>query len=282
MKKIVRFTKMHGAGNDYIYLNGFEWIPENPSDLSIKMSDRHKGVGSDGLVIIMPSEVADFRMRMFNADGSEGEMCGNASRCIARFVYEKGLTTKHTVTLETLNGIKVLNLNFAGEELIDVTVDMGEPTFDSERIPVKSERDVREFPIQTSEGEFLITAVSTGNPHGVIFTTGIADLNLAKIGPEIETNPIFPKKANIEFVEQVSANEVNMRVWERGSGETMACGTGACATVVVGATLGKCAHKTTVHLLGGDLKIDWHEDDNHVFMTGNAVTVFEGEYPYEG
>lgn len=278
--KIIKFTKMHGAGNDYIYINDKESLPSDLSELAVKMSNRHTGVGGDGIILILPSEVADFKMRMFNADGSEGEMCGNASRCIAKYVYDKKLTTKKAITLETLSGIKVLHLHLAHDEVVSVTVDMGEPIFESEKIPVSAPVDVVNFPIQTSAGNFLITAVSMGNPHGVIFTEGVKAKDITKIGPELECHSIFPKKANIEFVEMLSPNHLIMRVWERGSGETLACGTGACATVVAGVTLGKCERECTISLLGGDLKIKWDEFNNHVYMTGGAVIVFEGEYIY--
>lgn len=269
---------MHGAGNDYIYINGMDSVPNNPEVLAVSMSDRHKGIGSDGLILIMPSDIADFKMRMFNADGSEGEMCGNASRCIGKYVYENHLTSKKSILLETLAGIKILTLEVNNENVISVTVDMGEPILEAIKIPVKAPVDVVNFPVQTSTGNFFITAVSMGNPHGVIFTENIESLKLESIGSEIEHNEIFPKRANIEFAEILSNSVINMRVWERGSGETLACGTGACATVVAGVILGKCDRKCTVELKGGNLQIRWDEMNNHVYMTGDAITVFEGEY----
>ena len=271
---------MHGTGNDSIYVNGFEEQIENPVEFAIKYSDRHKGIGSDGLVMILPSESCDFSMRMFNADGSESEMCGNASRCIGKFVYDKGITTKTEVTLETLAGIKVLKLYLGIDGLVEkVTVDMGEPILEGTKIPTTFDMPkVIDVPVTFNEKlQYNITCVSMGNPHAVIFTTGILDLNLPEIGPVIENAANFPRRTNTEFIEVVSSNYVKMRVWERGSGETMACGTGACAAVVAGVLNGKNDRKTTVELLGGELTIDWKESDNHVYLTGGATTVFEGE-----
>ena len=276
----MKFTKMHGTGNDYIYVNGFEEQIENPVEFAIQYSDRHKGIGSDGLVMILPSETCDFRMRMFNADGSESEMCGNASRCIGKFVYDKGLTTKTEVTLETLAGIKILKLFIGADKLVEkVTVDMGEPILEGIKIPTTFDMPkVIDVPVTFNEKiQYNITAVSMGNPHAVIFTNGIQDLNLPEIGPVIENAGIFPRRTNTEFIEVVSDSYVKMRVWERGSGETMACGTGACAAVVAGVLNGKNSRKTTVELLGGELTIEWKESDNHVYLTGGATTVFEGE-----
>lgn len=276
----MKFTKMHGTGNDYIYVNGFEETIENPVDFAIAYSDRHKGIGSDGLVMIMPSETCDFRMRMFNADGSESEMCGNASRCIGKFVYDKGLTTKTSVTLETLAGVKILDLVLDENNTVKtVTVDMGEPIFDGKTIPtIFDEEKIIDKKVTFENGlEYNITAVSMGNPHAVIYQNNIADLNLPLIGPVIENASVFPRRTNTEFIEVVSADYIKMRVWERGSGETLACGTGACAAVVAGVLNGKNNRKTTVELLGGELTIEWKESDNHVYLTGGATTVFEGE-----
>jgi len=275
----MKFTKMHGIGNDYIYVNGFEENIENAAEFAIQYSDRHKGVGSDGLVLILPSETCDFRMQMLNADGSEAEMCGNASRCIGKYVFDKGLTTKTSLTLETLAGIKKLELFLGVDELVEsVTVDMGEPILESAMIPTTLEKSpvVNETVDFGSGIEYAITCVSMGNPHAVIFTTGIDKLDLPVTGSIIENAPIFPRRTNVEFVEVISKDKLKMRVWERGSGETMACGTGACATVVAGILNGHSARKTTVELLGGNLQIEWNEDDNHVYLTGGATTVFEG------
>lgn len=275
---MIRFTKMHGAGNDYIYINAINSCPANLPELSNEMSDRHKGVGSDGVVLIMPSDKADFRMRMFNADGSEGEMCGNASRCVAKYVYDKGLTSKRKITLETLAGIKVLEITKVVDEKVrEVKVDMGEPSFAPENIPTNSNCEVIDMPISTSLGTLNLTAVGTGNPHGVVIMDSVSDLDIDSIGPEIQNNELFPRKANIEFVRIINRNEIEMRVYERGSGETMACGTGACASVVATSRLGLTDRRATVHLKGGDLQIHWAEN-NHVYMTGEAATVFEGEY----
>ncbi len=270
---------MHGIGNDYIYVNGFTETIEDPAQFAIFYSDRHKGIGSDGLVLILPSEHCDFRMRMFNADGSESEMCGNASRCIGKFVYDKGLTTKTEVSLETLAGTKILKLSIGKDNTVEsVTVDMGEPILDAQLIPTTfTTKDVINVPVNFGNDlNYNISCVSMGNPHAVIFTTGIAQLDLPKIGPQIENASIFPRRTNTEFIEIISKDRMKMRVWERGSGETMACGTGACGAVVAGILNGHSNRKTTVELLGGELQIEWNETDNHVYLTGGATTVFEG------
>lgn len=279
---LIRFTKMHGAGNDYIYLNGIDSCPANLSELAIKMSNRHKGIGSDGLVAIMKSDIADFRMRMFNADGSEGEMCGNASRCIGKYVYEKKLTTKKYITLETLSGIKTLSLDVNDDKVVSVTVDMGIPEFAPNKIPVRAEREIIKQPIISKIGNKLeITAVSMGNPHAVAFVDDLDAVDVHSIGREIESSPFFPNKTNVEFAQLISRDEIKMRVWERGSGETMACGTGACATVAAGVVTGVCDRKVLLHLLGGDIHITWDESNSHIYMKGDAVMVFEGEYEYQ-
>jgi diaminopimelate epimerase len=276
----MKFTKMHGTGNDYIYVNGFVEEIADPAAFSIKYSDRHKGIGSDGLVMILPSETCDFRMRMFNADGSESEMCGNASRCIGKYVYDKGLTSKTSVTLETLAGVKVLNLVLGADNKVEtVTVDMGEPILAAAQIPTTFDGDaVVDKTVTFSDAlTYAITTVSMGNPHAVIYESDIANLDLPKIGPVIENAAVFPRRTNTEFIETVSPNHIKMRVWERGSGETLACGTGACAAVVAGVLNAKNERKTKVELLGGDLVIEWKEADNHVYLTGGATIVFEGE-----
>ncbi len=275
----MKFTKMHGIGNDYIYINGFEEQLENPGELSIRLSDRHKGVGSDGLVIILPSSKADFRMQMFNADGSEAEMCGNAARCIGKYVYEKGMTDKTELTLETLAGIKTLQL-FLDERnnVVSVTVDMGKPVLEPEKIPTTLPgKQIVNFPVSFDGINYAITCVSMGNPHTVIFTENIANMDIEKMGKKIENAPIFPRRTNVEFIEVIDKSRIEMRVWERGSGETMACGTGACASVVAGVLNGLVSRKATVELLGGNLEIEWNENDEHVYLTGPAETVFEGE-----
>lgn len=274
----LRFTKMHGAGNDYIYINGFTQKIENPSQLAIKLSDRHFGIGSDGLVLILPSETCDFRMQMFNSDGSEAEMCGNASRCVGKYVFDKGLTAKKEITLETKAGVKYITLLDGTDIARRVTVDMGEPILDPVLIPVNVEGEpVLDYPLIVDGAEWKVSCVSMGNPHAVIFTTGIRKLDLPVIGPKFEKNPIFPRKTNTEFIEVVDRNTLNMRVWERGAGETLACGTGACASAVAAVLNGYCDRKIKIHLLGGDLDIEWNSDNNHVYMTGEAVTVFDGE-----
>jgi len=279
-QNVVPFTKMHGAGNDYIYINCMESMPDRLSELAVEMSDRHFGVGGDGIVLICPSEVADFRMRMFNNDGSEARMCGNASRCIARYVHDRGLTDKRDINLETLSGIKVLSLNMSscGDIVESVTVDMGEPEFRAEAIPVVAGAgSMIEGAVETSRGIVKVTAVSMGNPHGVVFVDRIEDVDFDVLGPELERHAIWPDRANIEFVEVTSPSEARMRVWERGTGETLACGTGACASVVAAALTGRCVREVTMHLRGGDLRIEWGAD-NHVRMTGPATDVFEGYY----
>lgn len=278
--KDMRFTKMEGLGNDYIYVDCMAGEPASDwENLSIRMSDRHFGVGADGIILIMPSKVADFRMRMFNADGSEGKMCGNGSRCVAKYVYDNGLTRKTEVTLETLAGIKVLKMHLGADGKVDtVTVDMGEPILTAAEVPAlsASERMVEETLPTAKHGDFAVTAVSMGNPHGVIFVDEITDELVLGAGPELERHSAFPDRANIEFVKVIDGETVQMRVWERGSGETLACGTGACATAVAAALTGRTNRKVTVKLIGGDLSIEWNEKDNHVYMTGPARTVFTG------
>lgn len=276
----MKFTKMHGTGNDYIYINGFVEQIENPAEKAIRWSDRHKGIGSDGLVLILPSLSSDFKMKMFNADGSESEMCGNASRCIGKYVYDNGMTDKTELTLETLAGEKRLKLFLGRDGKVDtVTVDMGEPILESAAIPttINKELVINESVSFHDDLQYNITTVSMGNPHAVIFLDDIANLNLPEIGPRIENASIFPNRTNTEFIEVVSKDKVKMRVWERGSGETMACGTGACASAVAGVLNGLTDRKIDIELLGGTLTIEWKASDNHVYLTGNAVTVFEGE-----
>ncbi|MDE6496765.1 MAG: diaminopimelate epimerase [Duncaniella sp.] len=273
----IRFTKMHGIGNDYIYINCMESTVDDPASLSVKLSDRHTGIGGDGIILILPSTIADFKMRIFNADGSEATMCGNGSRCVAKYVSDHGLTDRKVITLETLSGIKTLTLHTGTDGLVDeVTVDMGEPAFDAGAIPVvcRSAKMV-DFPVKTSRGDVRLTAVSMGNPHGVVFVDSLDTIDFDTLGPELERHPMWPDRANIELVEVVSRERLKMRVWERGSGETMACGTGACATAVAAALTGRADREVTVSLRGGDLRIKWG-DDGHVYMTGPATEVFNG------
>lgn len=275
----ITFTKMHGIGNDYIYINCLGEVPARLPELSREMSDRHCGVGGDGIILILPSDKADFRMRIFNADGSEARMCGNGSRCVGKFLYDKGLTASTSIRLETLAGIRDLDLHLSGGEVDTVTVDMGAPEIDPARIPVvSSSLSMVEAPVPTSRGEIRITAVSMGNPHGVAFFNDLADVDFDCLGPELERHPMWPDRANIEFAEIVGPDEIRMRVWERGSGETMACGTGACAVAVVAAMTGRTGRRVRVHLRGGDLDIEWDGPTGRVKMTGPATTVFEGRY----
>ena len=276
----VRFSKMHGAGNDYIYINGFEPFPEDLPELSKEVSDRHKGIGSDGLIAVLPSEKADFRMRMFNADGSEAEMCGNGIRCVGKFVFDKGLTDKTEVSVETLAGIKILKLHVDGGKVHSVPVDTGEPVFIPERIPALSASpEIRLSEPETVNGTtYRITAVSMGNPHAVVFVDEITDHQVLVDGPVLEVSPIFPKRANIEFAEVLDRSHIRMRVWERGSGETLACGTGACATAVAAVLNNLADREVTLHLLGGDLHIRWDKATNHVMMTGPAAFVCDGVF----
>ncbi len=279
VQEVIKFTKMHGLGNDYIYINCLEGAPRDPSALAVEMSDRHKGVGADGIILIMDSNVADFKMRMFNADGSEGKMCGNASRCIGKYVYEQGLTDKQIIKLETLSGIKILSLDVKAGKVDAVTVDMGEPVIDSQLVPVVSELpSVINAAVSTSAGDVKINAVSMGNPHGVVFVDSLDDVDVHRLGRELEVHPMWPDRANIEFAEVVSPQRIRMRVWERGSGETLSCGTGACATAVAAAINGLTDREVAVELLGGTLEIDWG-DDGHVYMKGGATTVYSGCYP---
>lgn len=276
----IRFSKMHGAGNDYVYINAIDNVIADPQKLARRISDRHFGVGSDGLVLIMQSGVADFRMRMFNADGSEAEMCGNASRCIGKYVYEKGLTDKTHLSLETKGGVKYLTLHVEDGEVVEVTVDMGVPILAPQRIPVKSANP--ECKINDSESiggkEYRITAVSMGNPHAVIFVDEISDQMIFGEGPVLEVADIFPRKANIEFAKVLDRKNIEMRVWERGTGETLACGTGACATAVAAVLNGLADRAVDIHLLGGTLHINWDSNTGHVLMTGPAAFICDGVF----
>lgn len=274
----MKFTKMQGIGNDYVYVNCFEEKISDPNSVAIKVSDRHFGVGSDGLIMICPSDIADFRMRMFNADGSEGEMCGNGIRCIGKFVFDKGLTDKTTVTVETLAGIKILELYVSDGLVKKVKVDMGEPILKPDDVTVLVGTDTCiAQEISTGEDIYTATCVSMGNPHAVVYVDSVDVIEIEKKGPPMENHNVFPNRVNTEFVEILDNGELKMRVWERGSGETLACGTGACAVLVASVLNEKSPRKNTVHLLGGNLEIEWNENDNHVYMTGPAETVFEGE-----
>ncbi|MDL2208097.1 diaminopimelate epimerase [Parabacteroides sp. OttesenSCG-928-O15] len=274
----MKFTKMHGIGNDYVYVDCFSEQIKEPDRLAVIVSDRHKGIGSDGLVLIMPSDVADFRMRMFNPDGSESQMCGNASRCIGKYVFDKGLTQKTEVSLETKAGIRQLRLFPENGKVKRVCVDMGEPILCPADIPVLASEDkIINKMVDFQPEQYHITCVSMGNPHTIIFCSEINKLVLDYIGKKIELSEMFPERTNVEFVEILSSQKANVRVWERGTGETQACGTGACAVLVAGVLTGRLERKATISLPGGELQIEWNEKDNHVYMTGEAVTVFDGE-----
>ncbi|MDK2928745.1 MAG: diaminopimelate epimerase [Methanococcus sp.] len=278
MVVLMKFTKMHGLGNDYIYVDAISQKIENPNEISKFVSDRHFGIGSDGLVLILPSDKADFKMRMFNSDGSEAEMCGNAIRCVGKFVYDKKMTDKSTITIETLAGIKVLEMTIENSKVVLVKVDMGEPILKAEEIPVLSEKHpVIDEEITAKDYCYKFTCVSMGNPHAITYIENVDEFPLEKIGPLFEIHEKFPRKTNVEFVELIDKNTVKMRVWERGAGETLACGTGACAVLTASVLKGYVGRKATVKLLGGDLTIEWNEFDNHIYMTGPATTVFEGE-----
>ena len=276
----MKFTKMQGLGNDYVYVNCLEEQVPTPPELARWVSARHFGVGSDGLILICPSQQADFQMVMYNADGSQAQMCGNGIRCVGKYVHDRGLTNRETITVETLAGVKTLRLTVKDGVTQSVTVDMGEPVLTPGQIPVRAEGDqMINCPVTVDGRTYGITAVSMGNPHGVVFLPEVEDLDLCRIGPAFEQHEIFPERTNTEFVKVESPELLRMRVWERGSGETLACGTGACATLVAAYLCGKSGREATVRLLGGDLRIRWDEDTNHVFMTGPAEFVFDGELP---
>jgi len=278
----MKFTKMQGIGNDYVYVNCLEEKVDHPEELAKLVSDRHFGIGSDGLILIKPSEVADFEMAMYNADGSRGEMCGNGIRCVAKYVYDRGLTDKTHISIETLAGIKYLELTVEKGQVSQVRVDMGEPELLAEKIPVISQQEkVIDVPITAGEKEYRMTCVSMGNPHCVVFMEDVEHLEIEKIGPLFENHELFPKRINTEFVKVIDRKTLQMRVWERGSGETLACGTGACATAVAAMLNGFCEDEVQIHLLGGDLTIEWNKESNHVFMTGPAEIVFDGEITCE-
>lgn len=272
----MKFTKMHGIGNDYIYIDCFKEKVEKPEEIAIKYSDRHKGIGGDGVILIMPSEVADFRMRMFNADGSEGKMCGNGTRCVGKYVYDRGLTDKTEITLETLSGIKYLTLHVENGAVESVTVDMGECSFAPADIPLYADSEQIKAPLTLCGKDWEITCVSMGNPHCIVFTDKLKNLDIERIGTAFENNPIFPERVNTEFVKVIDSNTISMRVWERGCGETLACGTGACAAAVAAVKNGYCKKNTDIRvkLKGGDLIINYTNDT--VYMTGETSLVFEG------
>lgn len=262
----MKFTKMQGLGNDYVYLDCTRAVPDDLATLAVKLSDRHFGVGADGLICICPSERADFRMRMFNADGSEGEMCGNGIRCVGKYVYDKGLIGREDITIETLSGVKSLHITQENGCATAVMVDMGIPVVEPLKI------------LDISGEKYVVHPVSMGNPHAVIFDMSVKRIDLTDIGSQIECHSAFPGRTNVEFIEVTDPSHLKMRVWERGSGETLACGTGACAAVAAAVLTGRTKREVTVTLPGGDLLIRWDESDGHIYMTGPAVTVFEGEW----
>lgn len=274
----MKFTKMHGIGNDYVYVNCFKETVQHPSEMAIKVSDRHFGIGSDGLILIKPSEVADGKMEMYNADGSQGAMCGNGIRCVAKYMYDYGITDKTSISVETKSGIKYLDLTIKDGKVDTVKVNMGTPILKAVDIPVRSEKEqVIDEPVMVDGKEWKITCVSMGNPHAITYIDDVKNLEIEKIGPKFENHEIFPDRVNTEFVRVIDRNTVEMRVWERGSGETLACGTGACAVAVSSILNGLTEEEVTVKLLGGDLKIFWDRTENKVYMTGSATTVFDGE-----
>lgn len=289
MKNQINFTKMHGCKNDYIYIDCTKEEIENPAALSVRLSDRRTGIGGDGIILILPSEAADFRMRIYNADGSEAEMCGNGIRCVGKFVYDFGLTDKTTVRIETgthdaysspaeiADKIKILDLNIKNGKAVSAVVDMGEPITEGRLIPTTLDKNILlNEAITVDDVSYFITCVNMGNPHAVLFLDDVKSLNLEKLGPKFEHHPLFPNRTNTEFIRVISPTELEMRVWERGSGETFACGTGACAAAYAAMLNGYCKEEVTVHLLGGDLVIRYDKDSRHIFMEGPAETVFSG------
>ncbi len=273
----MKFTKMHGCGNDYVYINCFDEKVDDPASVARLVSDRHFGIGSDGLILICPSQTADFRMAMYNADGSEGNMCGNGIRCVAKYVYDHGMTDRTSISIETKSGIKQLDLTVEDGAVSLVKVNMGSPILDPKQIPVISDKDrVIDEPITVMGIEYRMTCVSMGNPHAVVFVEDTAAFPIDLVGPAFEYCERFPDRINTEFVQLIDPGEINMRVWERGSGETLACGTGTCASVVACVLNGYTKENVLVHLLGGDLEIFYDRDNDTVWMTGPAATVFEG------
>jgi diaminopimelate epimerase len=298
---MIKFTKMHGIGNDYVYVNGFDQTIADPASLAQRVADRHFGVGGDGLIMILPSDKADVRMRMFNADGSESEMCGNGVRCVAKYAFDHGLTRNNPLRVETGAGVLPIDLHVENGKATSATVDMGQPILEMEKIPVL------EKVIRGGEGHVWrvavsgnntavpemhrgrgraqrpwmhdMTFVSMGNPHAVTYVDEVKDVDINRFGPWIEHHKAFPRRMNVHWVQIVSPGEVIMRTWERGSGVTLACGTGACAVCVAGVLTGKTGRRLLAHLPGGDLQLEWRESDNHVYMTGPATEVFSGELP---
>lgn len=278
----MKFTKMEGLGNDYVYINCFKENVKHPEEVAKKLSDRHFGIGSDGLILIKPSDKADFEMEMYNSDGSRSEMCGNGIRCVGKYVYDYGLTDKTEISVDTLAGIKYLKLEVVDGKVEFVTVNMGAPQLDPKLIPVAMDKErIVDTPVYIGDSKYNITCVSMGNPHCITFVDHTVKLPIEKIGPEFENDQLFPNRVNVEFVKIINRKEVKMRVWERGTGETLACGTGACAVTVACILNGLTEDEITVHLLGGDLRVKWDQDENVVYMTGPAKVVFDGELQEE-
>jgi diaminopimelate epimerase len=270
------FTKMHGISNDYVYVNAFTTSVNDAPKVAQKVSDRRTGIGGDGLILICPSDTAHARMEMYNADGSRGKMCGNGIRCVGKYVYDHGLAQTNPLKIDTDTGLKTLFLELSDGKVSRVTVDMGEPILDGPQIPVAAKGQVVNLPLEVSGQAYQVTCVSMGNPHCVTFVDNVEPLDLERTGPKFEHHQFFPDRVNTEFIQVVSPTELNMRVWERGSGETWACGTGACAAAVAAVLNNKAGRRVTIHLRGGDLEIEWRAEDNHVYMTGPAEEVFEG------
>jgi len=277
-KMKMKFTKMQALGNDYIYINCLNQVVDNPSKWAVFLSNRHYGVGSDGLVLILPSEKADFRMRMFNPDGTEAEICGNALRSVGKYVYDYGLTKESSLSIETLAGIRILELTVKNGLVSMISADMGIPVLEPLKIPVDFPGDAYvEQPLKVDGRVFMATAVSMGNPHVVAFIDDVDTFPLARYGPAMEHHKIFPKKVNAEFAQVIDRNTLKMRVWERSTGETLACGTGCCVSVVGGVLTGRCERKAVVRQIGGELYIDWDAGSGHIFLTGPSERVFDGE-----
>jgi diaminopimelate epimerase len=282
----MRFTKMHGIGNDYVYVDGLAHRVEDPARLAVAVSDRHFGIGGDGLILILPSDKADVRMRMFNADGSESEMCGNGVRCVAKYAYDHGLSRANPMRIETGRGVLTLSLEIRNGKVQQVTVNMGEPILDAARIPLDmallGASSTVDCILRAGDWSGRATLVSMGNPHAVICVDDVTAIPLQTLGPLVENHRAFPRRINAHWVQILSPGEVRMRTWERGSGVTLACGTGACAVCVAGVLTGRTGRKLLAHLPGGDLRLEWRESDNCVYMTGPATEVFSGEWMGEG
>ena len=276
----MRFTKMHGLGNDYVYVDGFSQAVDAPAELAVRIADRHRGVGGDGLILILPSRVADVRMRVFNADGSEAQMCGNGIRCLAKYAYDHGLSRANPMRVETASGIKAIQLQLdAAGHVAQATVDMGAPILRPRDIPMAADGEQAvDVPISAAGRAWRMTGVSMGNPHAVIFVDDVAGVPLEQVAPPLERHELFPQRANIHFVQVLSPGELRMRTWERGSGITQACGTGASAVCVAGVLTGRSGREALIHLPGGDLRLEWRQADGHVYMTGPAVEVFSGDW----